>query len=190
MRLWTTIVYIGLTASAAWAQTDSSSIYSATKKDVLNSTTKSDPGGASIMPLVQMVLAVAVVVFLLKSFMPKIAGKINKSLSTKVGSAIKVEESATFAGGTLYIVQAKSKTLLISVNGAGVNCLADITETEPKPSAPTFMEILDHKSEQPVKATSENAVVFLEEVHEDETSQDVASADFAVALERLNRIAK
>ncbi|MBX3120362.1 MAG: hypothetical protein KF784_14970 [Fimbriimonadaceae bacterium] len=190
MRIWATLTYIGLLASAALAQGDANSIYSATKNDVVSGVTKSSDGGASLMPLIQMALAVTVVVFLLKGLLPKIAVKLNKSLSTKTGGAIKIEESATFAGGTLYIVNAKAKTLLISVNGTGVNCLADITDENPKPVAPTFMEILEERTTEPQKAEPKAVAYLSDEFVPAEETQSEPSEDFAIALERLNRIAK
>lgn len=96
------------------------------------------------MPLVQMAIALGVVLFLLKFILPRIVGKMNKKLITSATSMLKVEESATFAGGTLYIVRARSKTLLLSVSTQGVNCLADITEEDAKPEEKTaFEEIID-----------------------------------------------
>lgn len=191
MRLWAALTYIGLLASSALAQGESESIYSATKKDVATGVSSSGDGGASLMPLLQMALAVTVVVFLLKSFMPKIVGKLNKSLSTKTGSAIKIEESATFAGGTLYIVNAKSKSLLISVNGTGVSCLADLTEANPQPSAPAFFEILEEKTAEPKKPVAQAVAYLSEEAAADgEAEEETDREDFAIALERLNRIAK
>lgn len=107
-------------------------------------TTSSAPGGMGVMPLVQMAIALGVVLFLLKFILPRIVGKMNKKLITSATSMLKVEESATFAGGTLYIVRARSKTLLLSVSTQGVNCLADITEEDAKPEEKTaFEEIID-----------------------------------------------
>ncbi len=191
MKLRATLLYIGLMASSALAQSQDAGIYSATKKDTMSGFSTSASSGGGLMPLVQMALAATVVIFLLKSLMPKLAGKFNKSMATKVGSSIKVEESATFAGGTLYVVQAKSKTLLVSVNGTGVVCLADITETQSRPAVPTFMDILEEKTAAPEKAMPQ-AIAYLSDeapVQTDEAETELPQ-DFAVALERLNRIAK
>lgn len=106
--------------------------------------TSSSPGGMGVMPLVQMAIALAVVLFLLKFILPRIVGKMNKKLVTSATSMLKIEESASFARGTLYIVRARSKTLLLSVSTQGVNCLADITEEDAKPEEKTaFEKIID-----------------------------------------------
>src|SRR3954466_16408318 len=76
---------------------------------------QADTGGVGFMPFMQMMIALAIVLVLLKFVMPKLVTKLNKKIVTKVGSEIHIEESAAFAGGSLYIVRAKSKTLLLSV---------------------------------------------------------------------------
>lgn len=112
-----------------------------TKKDVL----AASGGGAamSAMPLLQMLVALGIVFALLKFVMPKLATKLNKKLVTGVNSSIRIEESANFAGGSLYIVTAREKTLLLSVGTSGVNCVADLTPNAPPPEQPLFSEILD-----------------------------------------------
>ncbi len=100
-------------------------------------------GGIGVMPIVQMVVALGIVMLLLKFALPRMVGKMNKKLTTGATSALNIEESATFAGGTLYIVRARSKTLLLSVSTQGVNCLADITETTPEPKTePDFEDLI------------------------------------------------
>lgn len=98
--------------------------------------TRSDPIGATGataatpngMPIVQLVIALAVVLALVKWILPKILTRVSKKIVTGIGSQIRIEESAAFAGGNLYIVQAKGKSLLLSVSQQGVQCLADLTE--------------------------------------------------------------
>jgi flagellar biogenesis protein FliO len=75
--------------------------------------------------------------------MPKLMGKMNKRLVTSAGSDIRIEESASFAGGSLYVVSARGKTLLLSVNAQGVQCLSDLSEARPEPLAPTFGELVE-----------------------------------------------
>ena len=113
--------------------------------------TKSDPISANFstgsapavspMPMIQMFVALVIVLGLVKVVLPKVVGKVNKKLTTTIHSGIKIEESAHFAGGTLYVVNAKSKTLLLSVTPQGVSCLADISEA-PKPEPPSFEELI------------------------------------------------
>lgn len=127
-----------------------------------------DSAGVGAAPFIQMLLALGIVLVLLKLVLPKVIAKLNKKIVTPLGSAIQVEESASFAGGNLYIVRARSKTLLLSVTTAGVQCLADLTVADP----PTFSDLVELEM---------NAVV--------EDRQPEPRADIATALDRLNRLA-
>jgi hypothetical protein len=150
--------------------------------------TKSDPigapgGGSSsigFMPMLQMIIALAIVVGLLKFVLPRIAGKLNKQLVTGVGSTIKIEESAAFAGGTLYVVQARGKTLLLSVSGTGVACLSDLTDPAPAPEPPTFQEMVEAEQEKPMQPF---AIVT-----DPQPSPEDERVSAAAALERLTRL--
>ncbi len=143
---------------------------------------QADTGGAGFMPFLQMMIALGIVLVLLKFVMPKLVTKLNKKLITKVGSAIQIEESAAFAGGTLYVVRAKSKTLLLSVATSGVSCLADLTPATVEPDLPTFQEIVDQEVEGPLQpfAVVEAPI---------EIDPEDQAADAAAALERLKRLA-
>ncbi|MFI5386451.1 MAG: hypothetical protein ACHQ50_10065 [Fimbriimonadales bacterium] len=68
---------------------------------------QTDSGGAGLMSFLQMMIALGIVLVLLKFVMPKLVTKLNKRIVTKAGSEIRIEESAAFAGGSLYIVTAK-----------------------------------------------------------------------------------
>lgn len=111
-----------------------------TKKDALAT---APAGGSTAMPLFQMLLALGIVFALLKFGLPKLASKLNKRLVTGVNSSIRIEESANFAGGSLYIVGARDRTLLLSVGTNGVSCVADLTPVERAPEPPLFSEVLD-----------------------------------------------
>lgn len=141
-----------------------------------------DTGGAGFMPFLQMMIALLIVLALLKFVMPKMVTKLNKKLVTGVGSAIRIEESAAFAGGTLYIVSAKSKTLLLSVTSTGVTCLSDLTDGIAKVEPPTFQEIVDKELEGPLQPL---AVVDPKVIEDSEKAREDAQA----ALERLRRLA-
>ena len=88
------------------------------------------------------------------------------------------EKSAAFAGGNLYVVRAKSKTLLLSVATTGVTCLADLTEVpvEPTHEVLSFQEMVD---EAP-------GVAPVAVVHYDEPDQ----RDIRAALDRLRRLSE
>lgn len=112
--------------------------------------------GMGVMPLLQMMLAMGIVLGLVKVLLPKIATKLNKRLSTPVGSAIRIEESAAFAGGNLYLVKVREKELLLGVGTNGVTCLADVTGPV-KPEPPAFLEVLEQEEAKAV--VPNNAVV-------------------------------
>lgn len=141
-----------------------------TKKDVLVAS-----GGASAMspmPLLQMLVALGIVFCLLKFVLPRVASKLNKKLVTGINSTIKIEESANFAGGSLYIVTAREKTLLLSVGTSGVNCVADLSPAVKPADQPLFSEILEAKIETPAPV--------------DEPQPD--PAEIRRALDRLSRL--
>ncbi len=122
-------------------------------------------GGLGVMPLIQMGIALAVVLGLLKVVLPKFVGKLNKKLVTSPTSNLHIEESANFAGGTLYIVRAKSKTLLLSVSTQGVQCISDLTDAPAEqPTKTAFEEIIDKEPGEklPDTAVVEQALARLE----------------------------
>ena len=132
------------------------------------------PGGVG--SFIQMVMALGIVLVLLKTVAPKIIGKLNKRIVTTATSTINIEETACFAGGTLYVIHAKAKTLLVCCSSSGVTCLADLTETTtPAPEIPSFQEIVE--SAKPYDPSS--AVVTTE-----------PSKDVEAALQRLERLAR
>jgi len=115
-----------------------------TKKD--NLVASSTPAG---VPILQMIVSLGIVLGLLKFVLPKIAGKLNKKLVTPLNSGIQIEESAHFAGGALYIVSARGKSLLLSVSTTGVQCLSDLTETSKPEPTPLFMDVLKEEVDRP-----------------------------------------
>jgi flagellar biogenesis protein FliO len=121
-------------------------------------------GGVGTWDLVQMVVALAIVFALLKWALPKLVTRMNKRLSAKDGSSITVEESASFGGGSLQIVTARGRTLLLCVSQSCVTLLADLTSDKPVQEEPAFFEMVDKASAKVV----------------DEKDR--------VALERLNRL--
>jgi flagellar biogenesis protein FliO len=133
-----------------------------TRSDTVSTSfSNSSTGGA--MPLVQMGIALAIVYGLLKWALPRLAGKVGKKLVTNINGGIKVEESASFAGGSLYVVHARKKTLLLCVGTQGVQCLADLTEPDPMDSKQTFREMVE------------------------EAEQGETSPELALALSRIDR---
>lgn len=150
-----------------------------TKKDVLvGSGASGSTAGLGGMQLLQMIVAIAIVVGLLKWLLPKVLLRLNKRIGTGVGSSIEIEESATFAGGNLIVVKARGKTLLLCVSNSGVSCLADLTAAAPTPDPPAFFELLDEASaSEPVPR---QAVV--------ESEPAVSASEIEAALGRLARL--
>ena len=173
--LWT-----GLLAPLSMAQ---QTAFPGTKKDILSAPVTGGSGSMGVLQLAQMLIALGIVFAVIKYLLPKIATRMGKKLNTKVGSDIKIEQSASFAGGILYIVQARGRSLLISVGTQGVTCLADLTEKPKQDEAfTTFKEMVETQPE-PKSADFKPQV----EVKEDEEPKaDVANE----ALEALRRLAK
>lgn len=119
-----------------------------TKPDVTLAPVTASPGTPGVMAFMQTLLVLGLVLVLLKVLIPKAIAKMGGRLTSGVGSSIRVEESASFAGGALYVVEARGRTLLVGVNTGGINCLADLTPP-PKPDLPTFGEILTDQLETP-----------------------------------------
>ncbi|MFQ3586333.1 MAG: flagellar biosynthetic protein FliO [Fimbriimonadaceae bacterium] len=152
------IASVGLAAAAVWAQ-DADLGTKADPNPGFSSAAQGQPIGFA--PLLQLALAVAVVVLLLKLVLPKLVSKLNRGLVAGVGSPIRIEEAAQFAGGTLVVVEARNRTLLLCVGGNGVTMLADLT---PAPSATpaeetlTFGEMVEKATQGPPAAPIRIAV--------------------------------
>lgn len=168
--------------AAAWASAQQTS-FPGTKKDIMSAPISGGSSTLGVVQLAQMLIALGIVFAVVKYLLPKIATKMGKKLNTKLGSDIKIEESASFAGGMLYIVQARGKSLLISVGQQGVTCLADLTEKEEaEESFTTFKEIVEAQPEQ----TGEFQPQVEVKEEEEEPQNDSANE----ALEALRRLAK
>lgn len=152
-----------------------------------------DPSTPSIMPLLQMLLVAGILLYLFKSLAPKLISKFNKRLVTNNSGNIFIEESAQFAGGSLFVVTARQRTLLLSVGSNGVNCLADLTATAVQPDPPLFMEMVDGAlSDRGTNDEPPRAAVYLEEPDEVEeepvlAATSPAKSEIESALERLKR---
>jgi len=100
-----------------------------------------------------MVITLIVIAALIKWVLPKFITKLNRRLTPTLGSSIRIEESAQLAGGMLYVVQVRQKTLLLSVTPAGVSCLSDLSEPSSlKVDEPPFFDILDAEQSKDVEA--------------------------------------
>lgn len=113
-----------------------------TKSDIVVKSPQAGPV-VSGWDMVQMLVALGIVFALLKWALPKLVNKLNRRVVVKGGSSISVEESASFGGGSLQIVTARGRTLLLCVSQSGVTCLAELTPTEPAKEESAFFEMVD-----------------------------------------------
>lgn len=153
-----------------------------TKKNVSTSPIDTSPSASALpgMQLLQMLVAIGIVVVVLKFILPKFIAKANRRLQPTLGSSISIEESATFAGGNLVVVKARSKTLLLCVSPQAVTCLADLTEPVTAPEGRAFFEVLDDAGIAPDAA----AVRMPQTAAEGSINAD----DIQGALDRLARL--
>ncbi|MCW5943952.1 MAG: flagellar biosynthetic protein FliO [Fimbriimonadaceae bacterium] len=114
-----------------------------TKRDLsAGSSAQVSSSGNGTMVFLQTIVALVIVFAAIKYLLPRFAGKINRKLSTKLGSAIEIEESAAFAGGALYLVNVRGKSLLLSVTGQNVSFLSEVPAQHLDPAPVTFGEML------------------------------------------------
>jgi len=139
--------------------------------------------------LLQMIIAVIVVFGLMKFLLPKMMRKFGGKLATGVGSSIKIEESASFAGGTLYVVNVKDKSLLLGVSGTTITTLADLGPVNRPNPGPTFMEYLESTDGSKAVVTEMPVVEVAPTI---ELSEELAvvetDGEAKVALERLQKL--
>ena len=133
--------------------------------------------------LLQMIIAVLVVFGLMKFMLPKVMAKFGGKLNTGVGSSIKIEESASFQGGTLYLVSVKDRSLLLGVAGTSITMLADLGNTNKPDPGPAFMDILDRADE--TKAFNTQPIVEAETIE-----YAVVETRDPQAMEALQRLQK
>ena len=108
------------------------------------------------------------------------------------------------------MVSVRGKTLLLAVSQAGVNCLADLTDSEAKEDdVPAFFELLDKaKESEPTEEVVTRAAVQIEErpvakanpkvkayaqqaqAEPEVASDDEISKDLQARLKRLSQLVK
>ena len=89
-----------------------------------------DASPVGIGPVVQLLVALGLVGAGIKFALPWIVRRFGGRLSTEIGGTIRIEESAAFPGGRLYVVEARGRTLLLGTTPQSVNCLADLTAND------------------------------------------------------------
>lgn len=167
---------LGLSVSAAVSAAQSGML--GTKGE---SATQFTPTASSGGGLLQMVVAVFVVMILMKLFLPKMMAKYGSKLSTGLNSAIKVEESASFAGGSIHLVTVRGRTLLLGSTPTTISTLADLGEAPTNDPGPTFMEMVEAAPERefPTPPSMDQMRAAISVAEENEA---------AVALQRLNQL--
>jgi len=168
-RLFILLLGLGL-ISLSWSQT---------KADLKLPEPTKFSGDLGFSALLQLVVALVLVIGGLKFFLPRLAPALSRRLNPGLSGRIKIEESATFPGGALYIVRIEEQEMLLSVSqSGGVSKIADLAQSSGKDA---FFEVLDQKAAQPVP---EKRVVKGEGM----PPTHAAIADPALALERLRRL--
>ena len=135
-KLFTFSAFITLSASA-FAQ----DVYKATKSDMVTSGPTGATSGPGLMPIVQLLVAMVIVVGILKVALPKLIPNLKTKFNGSLSCTIKIEESATFSGGQLLVVNVQGRKLLLGSTPQNLTCLADLTKT--KPEEPAFFELVD-----------------------------------------------
>ena len=161
------------------------------KPDPAGASSFSQSGSGGMGALFNVLLALGIVYGLLRYAMPKVMARMNKRLVTGAGSAIKVEESASFAGGSLYVVSARGKTILLSVGAQGVRFLTDLSETPKTLEPPSFgdlveRELISNNEERKTKNETEVRAV----VGEIQAWDREPDREWTEALARLERLSK
>jgi len=146
-------------------------------------------GGPSIFSIIQMIIAVAIVVGLMKYVLPKIVSKMGGKLTTTLNGGIRIEESATFPGGNLYVVTVSDRKLLLGATAQSISTLADLGPVVKPNPGPAFLDYLDHADTSNVTPATEviptRAVVAVEAPA---TVEEEKESDPREALERLARL--
>lgn len=184
MRIRVLALLIGLATIAAGQG------FPGAKADPISSGTSSAAAGFG--PLLNVLIALGIVYALLRFAMPKVMSRLNKRLVTDVSGGIRIEESASFAGGNLYIVRARNRELLLSVSTQGVRCLADLSEAKPEPEPPTFGDLVERemRTRETRPANSHEDLLPYEHRARERSSETATSPDgISEALRRLERLA-
>lgn len=143
-----------------------------------------DPLGG-LLPAIQVVGALLVVVAILKFAMPRVLAKWAGDKRATDSKTFRVEETIAFAGGHLYVVSLRGRTLLLAGGAQGVQYLTDLPEPEREPEAPAFFELVDAARSQPHAM----AAAMVESEHP-ELDEDESRVRARQALSRLRRIAQ
>lgn len=148
--------------------------------------TKAEPTAApapspavGVMPVLQMAVALAIVILVVKYALPWGMRTFGKRMVTPVDSPIRVQETAACGTSTLHVVTVRGRTLLVASGPQGANLIADLTEAPPQPK--TFYEMVEEA--EPAKPEAPAQAAIETEPLEPEPER------LAEVLERLERLA-
>jgi flagellar biogenesis protein FliO len=99
------------------------------KDDPIPPFNSSASGGVGTASLVQMLVALAIVVVLVRWLVPKYLKKIKtKSAKSEFGADVEVVNTTELGGASLHLIKVRGRTLLIGASSQGLSTLADLTE--------------------------------------------------------------
>lgn len=125
----------------------------ATKPDLVMKTGSS--GSAGPWPLLQTLVVLGILFALLKWGAPRIVQRMNKRMSTPLGSPIVLQEGAACGASQLQVVEVRGRTLLLAVGTNGVTFLADLTSGPATPAEPAFFDFVDRARSEYAQAPTE-----------------------------------
>ena len=178
MRRYAALIALSLTALTTAEIPDLG-----TKADIIVNTPEQPASLIGGWDMVQMLVALVIVFVLLKWALPKVVARMNKKLVTNSDSSITVEESANFGGGSLQIVSARGRTLLLCVSQNSVTFLTDLTKEVEQKEEPAFFELVDNATEM-----GEEELRAVVEIDDPEPFVDLPRDDAQAVLSRLERL--
>jgi flagellar biogenesis protein FliO len=131
-----------------------------------------------VLPVIQMVLALAIVIAAVKWLMPLALKKFGKRWTSPSGAAIKIEESAAIGPAHVFVVTVRGKTMLLGATAESVTCLADLTAPQ-KPEEATFRELLERAEQVPSD---------FDEAPSNSEATESPLSDLAQQLDRLRKL--
>jgi hypothetical protein len=153
------LVFVLAISLATWAQTPTSTVSPAPTKPVVTTPalatptpvtpsantlgTRDDPIPTNTLPavetknVVQMLFALAVVALIIKFLLPRWLQRMGGLKGASGFGEIKLIESKPLNNGTLHLIEARGRTLLVATTQGGANLIADLTEFEEQPAPQT-----------------------------------------------------
>ncbi|GBC91552.1 hypothetical protein HRbin15_00005 [bacterium HR15] len=161
MRIYS-LLLIGLLAVSSWAQVDSEKLPPGalgTRRSMPLRPTASSGSYAWL----QMTLAMLLMAIGLRYGLPRLIGWAGKAgIGSRLDGEIRLLESRAVPGGSLLMVKARDRLLLIGATPQSMQLLADLTETPPSHAVgermrvgdATFEQLLHHTASQNIAARS------------------------------------